>query len=218
MADSRRFPWPWTVPAIAVTVLTAIVGIVRYPGLPSRIPAHFDVHGTVDRTTRTTVLSAFLPVVIQLALTAALIGAAGATVRAPRGRALDRRLVATAILLLSAFLNLALFVLATQIWRAGRAINEGAGSLLVGSLFAGVVIVVAITIRTAAAAQNAPPPADLDHRRRIFAADRNSKALFVPKRFGIGWTLNFRHPASWVILGLIAAVVLAGAIAGSVSG
>ena len=32
--------------------------------------------------------------------------------------------------------------------------------------------------------------------------NHDDPALFVEKRFGIGYTLNFGHPLSWVLLGL----------------
>lgn len=34
----------------------------------------------------------------------------------------------------------------------------------------------------------------------IFFHDRSDKRLFVPKRFGFGWTPNFAHPASWLVV------------------
>jgi hypothetical protein len=197
MAARRRIPWSWTVPAIAVIVLTAVVGAIRYPGLPARIPAHFDIHGTVDRTVATTVLSAFLPLLFQLGLTAVLIAAAAATAR-------DRR-TATAILVLAAFLDLTLFLVATQIWRAGRGISAGVGSLVVAGIGAGLIVVVAAAVRSTARDR---PPAVVSGRR----------PLLVPKRIGVGWSLNPRHPASWVILGAVLALLVVGAVAGSVSG
>ncbi len=36
----------------------------------------------------------------------------------------------------------------------------------------------------------------------IFYVNPDDPALFVEKRFGIGYTLNFAHPLSWLILGL----------------
>jgi len=36
----------------------------------------------------------------------------------------------------------------------------------------------------------------------VFYVNPDDPALFVPKRFGIGYTLNFAHPLSWLILGL----------------
>jgi uncharacterized membrane protein len=34
----------------------------------------------------------------------------------------------------------------------------------------------------------------------VFYVNRNDPALFLEKRAGIGWTLNFGHPLSWVII------------------
>ena len=41
----------------------------------------------------------------------------------------------------------------------------------------------------------------------IFYSNPDDPALFVPKRFGIGYTLNFGNPWSWVVLALILAMV-----------
>lgn len=37
--------------------------------------------------------------------------------------------------------------------------------------------------------------------------DPNDPRIFVPKPSGLGMTLNFGHPISWVILGAILVVV-----------
>lgn len=37
----------------------------------------------------------------------------------------------------------------------------------------------------------------------VFYVNRDDSALFVPKRFGIGYTLNFGHATAWVIMGLV---------------
>jgi uncharacterized membrane protein len=39
--------------------------------------------------------------------------------------------------------------------------------------------------------------------------NRNDPALFVEKRFGIGFTLNFGHPGAWVFLAVLVAVFVA---------
>jgi hypothetical protein len=41
----------------------------------------------------------------------------------------------------------------------------------------------------------------------FFYSNPKDPALFVPKRFGIGYTLNFGNPMSWVVLALIFALV-----------
>jgi len=42
----------------------------------------------------------------------------------------------------------------------------------------------------------------------VFYFNRNDPSLWVEKRFGSGWTLNFAHPAGWIILGLIILIPL----------
>src|SRR5699024_12602198 len=42
----------------------------------------------------------------------------------------------------------------------------------------------------------------------IFYFTPQDPALFVEKRFGIGWTNNFARPLSWVLLGLIILIPL----------
>lgn len=44
--------------------------------------------------------------------------------------------------------------------------------------------------------------------------DKNDKRLFVPKRFGIGRTLNFAHPGSWLVVAIIAAFIIFNTVLG----
>jgi uncharacterized membrane protein len=45
----------------------------------------------------------------------------------------------------------------------------------------------------------------------IFYFDRNDPAMFIEKRFGIGYTMNMGRPASWIIL--IAALLVVPTVA-----
>ena len=42
----------------------------------------------------------------------------------------------------------------------------------------------------------------------IFFYDPDNKKVFVPKRFGIGWTLNFARVESVLIIGLLVIILL----------
>jgi hypothetical protein len=46
-----------------------------------------------------------------------------------------------------------------------------------------------------------------DGWKGIFYSNPDDPALFVPKRYGIGYTLNFANPWSWAVLVLILAMV-----------
>jgi hypothetical protein len=44
--------------------------------------------------------------------------------------------------------------------------------------------------------------------RSIFYSNPDDPALLVPKRFGIGYTVNFGHPWSWIVIAFIILIVL----------
>lgn len=47
----------------------------------------------------------------------------------------------------------------------------------------------------------------------FFYNNPDDPALFVPKRFGLGWTLNFGHPqARWIMLGMLLIFLVCGVI------
>ncbi len=49
--------------------------------------------------------------------------------------------------------------------------------------------------------------------RGVFYNNPDDPALFVPKRFGLGWTMNFGHPqAKWVVIGILLLLLVFGVI------
>jgi hypothetical protein len=64
--------------------------------------------------------------------------------------------------------------------------------------------VLAVLLSVFARTQEPPPD---DGWKGIFYSNPDDPALFVPKRFGIGYTLNFGNPWSWVVVALILAMV-----------
>ncbi len=79
-------------------------------------------------------------------------------------------------------------------------------------VFALIVVVLVWSYRVATANQPAEATPDECWKLGDIYYNRDDPALFVQKRFGIGYTFNFAHPLSWVILaaflGGIAALVL----------
>lgn len=60
------------------------------------------------------------------------------------------------------------------------------------ALFTTVAIVVALTLR------NRQRPPD-NAWKGVFYSNPDDRSLFVPKRCGIGYTVNFGHPLGWVV-------------------
>jgi uncharacterized membrane protein len=77
--------------------------------------------------------------------------------------------------------------------------------LVIGSLVFSVGLIASIVIRARglqdamAAAQDSTP--DRFWKAGLFYYNPGDPALMVPKRFGIGYTLNFAHPVAWILLG-----------------
>ena len=74
--------------------------------------------------------------------------------------------------------------------------------IILGPIFLLAVfsVVLAVMLRT----RERPPDEDWNGP---FYSNPDDPALFVPKRYGIGYTLNFSNRWSWVVLLLILAVV-----------
>jgi uncharacterized membrane protein len=74
-----------------------------------------------------------------------------------------------------------------------------------------IVLVVASVLLLVLLARSKRRPAD-EGWKGVFYSNPNDSALFVPKRYGIGYTLNFANPWSWVVLiivfGLVAAPII----------
>ena len=46
-------------------------------------------------------------------------------------------------------------------------------------------------------------------RLGMFYCNRQDRRLFVPKRYGLGWTVNFANIWVWLLVGLIVFVLMA---------
>lgn len=227
--EPERFPWAWVTPAVIVLAATVITGMVRYPHLPDPLALHYDVSGSVDRYANKSVWSAFGLVFLQALLTAGLIAMTYATFHAradldPEDPATSSRahrdsqtLMAKALLILAACANVSILLAALLVWSAPPAPWAGLSAAAALPVVIGVGVIIGVMTqhrrRVAAALADAPGAnTGLTHRdddrrsSRLFYADRNDPAVLVPKRFGVGYTLNFGRPASWLILAALVAV------------
>ncbi|MEU6173771.1 DUF5808 domain-containing protein [Streptantibioticus parmotrematis] len=233
--DPPHFPWLWAMPSLLVTGVTAVVGALRYPSLPPRLPMHFDAAGHVDHYTATSVGSAFAPVFFQLGLTALLVVVArlcfvagprldpahpGASARRYRRGAVR---AATGLLLLPAFVDLTLLIVALFVWNGT---SRPAFGLTLLPTAVGLVVVVYVSLRPGpnfrqplAGTTSRPGQADEGQedstglvapdddrfwRAGLFYFNRSDPAVLVPKRFGVGRTVNFANPRA--VLALVALV------------
>ncbi|WP_035799187.1 DUF1648 domain-containing protein [Kitasatospora mediocidica] len=228
------FPWLWSLPALLVLAATAAIGVVRYPSMPQRLPSHFNGSGAVDHFVAKSVGTAFVPVFVQAGSTLVITLVAWLAFRSradldpsrPAASAYRHRRfivrMTVSVLLLGTCANLTMLLGAWGIWHDDRAM--GVLPLLL-PILAGTVLVVLVAVRTgqngsrvplpAALAAAEPPTAsvhrddDRHWRGGLVYVNRQDPALFVPKRFGVGWTVNFGNPKAVLLMAAVLVLSLA---------
>lgn len=227
-----RLPWLFLLPAMAVTVATAALGLAHLDTLPGTLPAFTGLAIDMARRVETTPWNAAWPVTNQLVV---LIIAVVTAVVLPRARAeLDAaqpsasaqgyRAYLTGTLRLVALVATAaitgLAVIALQLW-----------AVVTPSTWWAVLAAAPVAVASAIALVWLARAGDAGHRLAVtdedsgvaqrdddrywhiggaVYANRADPALLVHQRLGSRWTLNLGHPLAWVLLTVIAVVAVIG--------
>jgi len=222
--DPPRFPWLWLAPALIVTLATVVIGVLRYPSMPEVLAVHYGAKGA-PRLVAKSVGTAFSLVFVQLGVTALLMSFAVGIVF--RGRSdIDpaqpvasarwhRRymtLGAKALLGLLAMIDLGLLGSSLLMWTG--TVTSWAPLVVVLPILAGVVVAVVVLARNNRERDKGDEDTGLTHRDDdaywrggLFYVNRDDHALWIPRRFGLGWTLNFGNPRAAMLLAGVVALI-----------
>ncbi|MGN6326630.1 DUF5808 domain-containing protein [Pseudolysinimonas sp.] len=228
----HRPPIVWPVLAAVLLVVAAGIGVAAYPHLPDPYPTHRALDGHVTATAPKTVLVVFLPLIIG-ALVSGLMAlfstiAARAALRATPGddpthalvlAAARRGILASLMSELSAVIAFGLSLIAVLDWLGPvTGVLARLGLIVLVVLLATTLIAAAVRVRRVtrsgaehprATGRAEAPDDDARWKAGVIYVDRDDPALFVPKRFGLGWTINFGHPAGKALAVLTILIVLA---------
>jgi uncharacterized membrane protein len=231
--DPERYPWPWSLPAILLTAATVLTGILEYPSMPARLAIHFGASGHPDHYAAKSLGSAFGPVLVQVASTVLLLALAGVALRSraqldaedPQAATRHRRFVAAiarGLLVLAGCTSVTFLFGSLATWHVLRTPGPllTAMSVVPGLLGAAVVLVVAVRVGqggsrvrlagATAGGRTVNRDDDRLYRWGLFYFNRDDPSVFVHKRFGVGWTLNFARPVTWLVFGAIVAMAVIG--------
>jgi len=208
----------------AGTTIAAISGTTGYilgraPSIPGYIPVHFDDQALADRFLRASYAVILVPVWIQLTLAVVFGAIAGVLLyRTQKTRSVvenevnrqerERMLMtAEAISLLAAIWVTFQGLLAIRLIMMWQLMCCGLGSIYYQSLVVCIVLSGIVAVRAGVYLQYPKPVVrqteDVHWRLRRLYFNRQDPALFVPRRVGPGWTLNFGRPQAIVFLGLV---------------
>ena len=231
--DGSPLPHPAPLAAelvcLPLIALTVALGFMLYPQMPEQVPMHMDLAGNVNSYADKSLWLVAFPPLLQLFVWLCVAGAHLSIVRssrpvapeAPYASALGYALFARAWSRFTLAMNVLLMI------AFGTLPLCDAGWVSLGTwAIALTVLVVAILVWCIVLfvryGQNGSRAVGLAHgddemrtdqdehwKAGVFYWNPEDPAVFVAKRFSVGWTMNFARPASWLfILGLCALIVL----------
>jgi uncharacterized membrane protein len=223
--DPPRFPWLWLAPALIITVVTALIGAISYPSMPEILVVHYNANGVPNRLAAKSVGTAFSLVFVQIGVTTLLVGIAAAIFRSSRpdidpahpvGSARWHRqymsLGAKALLGLVAMIDLGMLGACLLMWTG--TVTSLAPVVVALPILIAVVVAVVVLARNNRERDADEEGTGLIHRDDdkywrggLIYINREDHALLVPRRFGLGWALNFGNPRAAVLLAGVLALI-----------
>ncbi len=228
-AETAQFPWVYAVPGLLVLIALFVIGILYYPSIPSTFPTHFGSNGVPNQYSAKSIGSVFLVGFISIATTALMLIIAYAISRTSfrvdnssrqsmeRGEIFRYRMTAM-LLIIPVFINTTLLLSSLQIWGVFK-LGNYLLPLVLAPVFAMLVLIVVVTYLTGQLGSNIRKPGhhaasddttgmkqesmkddDLYWRGGVVYVNRKDPRWLVPKRFGMGYTLNFGHPGTIALI------------------
>lgn len=216
----RPLSQKWDLLFLIPIVITGLICIVGYPLMPERIATNIDLSGQVSNWVQKTPLAAAFPVLFVIFLDACFAFSHWSILRSKKG--VDAARPAASAWAYGAFAraqSILLVGLGTMLSFMGLIIALSFMDVitmmqaLLPMLVMLVVVLVAVIAVTMIYGQNGarllrrmeePESMPVDDDRYwklgIFYWNRDDASLFVPERFGIGWTMNLGRPSAWAII------------------
>ncbi|HKT56823.1 MAG TPA: DUF5808 domain-containing protein [Microbacterium sp.] len=237
-AEPAPVPTGWGVASVVLLAVAYAVGILLYPSLPGRLPTHWGFDGQPDVYADKNAWTVFGPLFIGTVVVAGLFALSflgrvvpiralpGADAATNARRQHDMRSAMSSLIGRLMFLISLEFAWATVGPRLfpELARTSAAGAIVVVALMFVIIVLFIVRwrrlmvgdARLVAAERAAHGTVDTPDDDRFWKAgllyvNRDDPALFVQRRFGVGWTVNLGHPAG-VVIGVIVALVIVGVV------
>lgn len=207
-----------------IVVATIIMGAILYPSLPNTLVTHYAQNGIPNGFERKNLIDVFNFPILQAILTVSLFLVSLAIWRSrqeievfkPRTSYLQQQKFKKynryAFAAISISVNVTIMLLAAIHWGI---LNRDYGSLLIYLPISAIILVYPPMIYLGQQGSRIKigfpeQPTGLVNmnddefwKGGVIYLNRKDRSFVVAKRFGIGWTINFGNPISWIILATI---------------
>ncbi|PKR83366.1 DUF1648 domain-containing protein [Heyndrickxia camelliae] len=220
--QDEMLPWYVFLLPVIITLGLVVYTALQYPNLPEQIPMHWGPDGQPDSFSNKTPLSAILMLLILFVMQMMFLGIVEATKRsgikinatnptASKVRQLTLRKYSSWLMFIISFLITGLFSY-LQLTTIHPGFVHDSFKMLIPIIFLAIVLIGTITfaVKVGNADKNNEFPSvvgvsDIDEDEEywkggLFYFNKNDPSIFVEKRFGVGWTINFAHPMGYLII------------------
>ena len=212
----------WNVVYVPIVLITLAIGLALYPSTPDLVPTNFDFAGNVNQwTPKGPALIAF-PLLFEVFMAVCFIFSHWMTIRSKKD--IDPARPAISAYAYGAFARAECILLLV----GGSVLTAVLGIMMILmmseilSMFVTVALIIVATLILVGATiavsvvygqsgsrlvkrleENGDMIADNDEHWKagIFYWNKDDASLILPKRFGVGWTMNWARPAAWLIVG-----------------
>lgn len=227
--------WFWI--PISIVIFTIIFTMVEYPNLPNQISTQFDFYGNITNYTNKSFFSVFGLPLTQIGMTTMfyiiyrIIQRAKSSIQASRPKAslkqnqIAKRYWAIYMLVISVIINLQFAYIQLNVLQVID--SKSKISFLIHGLSIIIPMIGAILVAIKTGQSGSRIKVDNEDETNNNVIDRDDDifwkwgmfyynpddySLFIEKRFGIGWTINFGRPAGMAIMIVTLIIILASLI------
>ena len=216
----RAISLKWNLLYLPIMAITFAVGAVGYVHMPDMIPMHMGFDGTVNDWAEKTPLILWMPVLILGFMAACFVFSHWTIARSKKwaepgapatsalayglfARAQSIYLVAGGVVIAVAMIAMPLsFMNVIDLGQAAVFIMIAAIVLCVGAMAISLVYGQAGSrvFKNMQTSDRLHVDDDRYWKFGVFYCNPDDASLFLPERFGVGWTLNWARPAVWAIV------------------
>lgn len=207
----------WFLIPLLIVALCAGTAIVQWDNIPDPFASHFGMDGKSDKYSARTFSSVFTLNLIQLALIGLFMGINALFKKskqqldpnrpeASRDKQLQSRRVNSIFLFAMCLFIIAFFgyIQAEMLYTLTVRGVEIVAIVLPLAMVGGIVgFMIYLNKKGLDQPAGSMMLDDRHWRGGVFYYNADDSSLFVAKRYGVGWTLNFARPLSWVFMGVI---------------
>lgn len=211
----------WYLLYLVVIAIGVLASVLKYPSLPDQIPMHYNIAGEVDRYAAKSIGTFAIMPVMQLLMSLLFAGINLTIGTSKRQRDFKRSSAfrgATSIALFAIGLMVMLMFTCTQLSML-TILNEKVMLFLPIVFFAAIsIICIYLAVKVGQGGSRLKTTVDtpintVDDDRYwlggFLYCNKNDPSLFVEKRFGMGYTLNFGNPKSLMAIGGLVILIIA---------